>query len=249
MYKYIAVLAILFVVVYSAPQTRKRTATPTLRKCANETVLENCLQQLLMIGGPEKHFPQNTEQITAFCGKLKESDACVKDYTRRCMTPTGKIATEVAIAGIARMTKSMCKSSTKKQEFVKSAKCGNAVIGDMRSCLNDYKMALYGATKAPLSGRLPILCCKFYDFRGCVRNGYERVGSSLCPEESQAYYTRIADSFQSDFFELICNEYDDGSDKCKNVPVPKVIPSDRTRPLFSPLREVIKSIMEEQHKE
>jgi len=243
MYKYLIVLSILVVVVYTAPQTRKRSSEQ--RKCANESVFENCIQQLFVIGSSEKHFPNTNQQITEFCGKLKEADTCVKDYTKRCMTATGRRATEVAVAGIARLAKRMCKSPAKREEFVKNAECGNAVIGDMRSCLSSYRLALHGAVKAPLSGKLPILCCKFHEFRGCVRNGFDKVGAQVCPNEARAYYAKIADSFQSDVFDLICNDYDDGSDNCKNVDVPEVTPSARTRSLFAPLRQVIKSIIED----
>ncbi len=68
----------------------------------------------------------------------------------------------------------------------------------MRSCLNGYKMSLYGAKQVKVSEKLPIMCCKFYDFRQCVREGFLRVGPEVCPEESQMFYARIADAFQSD---------------------------------------------------
>jgi len=245
MYKFV-VLAVLVMGISCAPQTRKRSASQ--KTCTDQSVYENCIQSLFMIGSPDKHFPNSTEQITAFCGKLKETDTCVKEYTNKCMSPTGKRATQVAIAGISRLAKRMCKSPTKMQEFVKNSKCGNAVIGDMRSCLNDYKLALYGAKQVKVTEKLPILCCKFYDFRGCVRNGFEKVGSEVCPEQSQMFFARIADAFQSDVFDLICNDYDGESDKCSKVVVPQVTPSAKTKSLFAPLKDVIKSILEHEHK-
>jgi hypothetical protein len=68
-----------------------------------------------MIGSPEKHFPNTTEKITGFCGKLKDVNTCVKDYTQKCLSPAERRATEVAIAGIARLAKRMCKSPSKQQ--------------------------------------------------------------------------------------------------------------------------------------
>jgi len=240
MYKYI-VLAVLIVAISCAPKAKKRNQN----ECADRTVYENCIQSLFMFG-PGKQFPNSTEQITTFCGKLKETDVCVKEYTKKCLTPTGRRATEVAIAGISRLAKRMCKSPRKQEEFIKNAKCGNAVIGDMRSCLKSYKLSLYGAKQVKVTEKLPILCCKFYDFRGCVRNGFQKVGEEVCPEPSQMFFSKIADAFQSDVFDLICSEYDDGSNKCANVVVPEVKDSPNTKSLFAPLKDIIKSILENQ---
>jgi len=230
--------------VAGAPQTAAKPIATAKKNCPNESLRENCVNSLFIIGSPDKHFPNSTEQLTAFCGKLKETDKCIKDYTSRCMTPMGKRATEVAVAGIARLLKRMCRSAEKRKEFVKNAGCGNAVIGDMRSCLNDYKMALYGAQKAELNQKLPILCCKFYDFRSCVRTGMDKVGAEVCPESSRNYFHHIADAFQSDVFDLICSNYDESSDKCSAVVVPQVEASQETRSLLKPLRNVLKSVLE-----
>ncbi|XP_054166840.1 uncharacterized protein LOC128964285 [Oppia nitens] len=239
MYKSIlfTLIGIYFVIqtVISAPQEKK---------CPNETLRETCVHSLFIIGSPDSKFPDSSDQLKAFCGKLKDTDKCVKDYTKRCMSPTGRRATEVAVAGISRLLKRMCKSNERRAEFVKNAGCGNAVIPDMRSCLNSYKLSLYGAQKAPLSDKLPILCCKFHDFRGCVRKGFDRVGSQVCPEESRKYFGHIADAFQSDVFDLICSNYDADSDKCKAVVVPEVTESEETRSLLKPLRNVLKSVLE-----
>lgn len=104
-----------FIGISAVPQRKPKTKNAS---CANESVLENCLQQLFMMSGGEKQFPNSTEQVTQFCGKLKEIDTCIKGYTRKCMTPTGRRATEVAIAGVARMVKRMCKSPAKIQGFI-----------------------------------------------------------------------------------------------------------------------------------
>ncbi len=68
----------------------------------------------------------------------------------------------------------------------------------MRSCLNSYKMSLYGAKKVKVSDKLSIMCCKYNDFRGCIGKGFLRVGPEVCPEESQMFYTRIADVSHAD---------------------------------------------------
>ncbi|CAG2106373.1 unnamed protein product [Medioppia subpectinata] len=179
--------------VSSAPQT----AAKAEKKCPNESVRETCLSSLFIIASPDKTFPNTTERLVEFCGKIKETDKCIKDYTTRCMDPMGRRATQVAVAGISRLLKRMCRSSERRKEFVKNAGCGNAMIGDMRSCLNDYKMALYGAEKAEVKQRMPILCCKFHDFRGCVRKGFDKVGETVCPDSSRQYFAHIADAFQS----------------------------------------------------
>ncbi len=163
-----------------APQTRKRSAAQ--KQCTQQSVYENCIQPLFSKGDPHRHLPNTTEQITAICGRLNQIDTCVKEYSNKCLTPTEQKATQAAIGGIAQLSKRMCSSPTAKQgihhyqcldlkqilillfwclEFVRNSKCGNAVIGDMKSCLNGYKMALYGAKQVKVTERLPILC--WYD--------------------------------------------------------------------------------------
>ena len=82
-------------------------------KCSDEAVREKCIHSLFIIG--DKQFPNSTKQLDAFCGKLKETNKCIKDYTKKCMSPSGRRATEVAIAGVARLMKRMCRSDEKKK--------------------------------------------------------------------------------------------------------------------------------------
>jgi hypothetical protein len=96
-----------------APQTRKRNASQ--KQCAEQSTYENCIQTLLTIAMPEKHFPNTTEQLTEFCGKLKDVKNCIKDYTHKCFSPSQIRATVVAIAGMARSAKRMCKSPSIQQ--------------------------------------------------------------------------------------------------------------------------------------
>lgn len=129
-------------------------------------------------------------------------------------------------------------------------------------------MSLYGAKQVEVNQKLPILCwwatqsssiwyrvkyllnsSKFHEFRGCVRQGFDKLGAEVCPQESRQYYAHIADSFQSDVFDLICSNFEDGSDRCANIVVPKVTPSDDTKSFIKPLRDVLKSILEERNKE
>lgn len=151
------------------------TSAPQI-KCTDESVREKCVNSLFLIG--DNQFPNSTKQLDGFCGKLKDLDKCIKDYTNKCMTPTGRRATQVAIAGVARMMKRMCKSTDKKKglsfwlsifdwvfksifnflEFIKHSKCGNAALPDMKTCLSGYKMALYGAKQVEVKQKLPILC-------------------------------------------------------------------------------------------
>jgi len=243
MYKYICLVLVtigMCQLVSSAPQ-----AAAPQKKCPDESLRENCISSLFIIGSPDKQFPNSTQRLKEFCGKLKETEKCVKDYTTRCMDATGRRATQVAVAGISRLLKRMCRSSERRGEFVRNAGCGNAVIGDMRSCLGDYKMALYGAQKVDNKQKLPILCCKFYDFRHCVAKGFDRVGAEVCPDTSRQYFARIADAFQSDVFDLICGSYEDSSDKCASVVVPQVDASEDTKSFIRPLRGVLRSILED----
>jgi hypothetical protein len=69
------------------------------------------------------------------------------------------------------------------------------VIGDLKSCLDDYRITL---REAKIIERLPIFCCKYYEFRGCVKKSFTKVGSELCPKDSQKYYVGMFEAFQSE---------------------------------------------------
>lgn len=243
MYKYI-VLSVLIIGISCAPPSRKRERNASQRKCAQQSVYEDCVQSLLSIGIPEKHFPNTTEQMTGLCGKLKDVSTCVKDYAHKCMSPSQRRATAVAIAGIARSAKRMCKSPPIQQEFIKHSKCGNAMLGDIRSCFNVYKMSLYGAKQVKVSDKLAIMCCKYNDFRGCMGKAFLRVGPEVCPEESQMFYAKVAEASQSDVTALYCSPFSEDPNKCKGIVVPEVKPSSNTRSAFAPLRDVLESVLE-----
>lgn len=84
-------------------------------KCSDGSFFDQCVQELFIFDGEKRGIPTSLAEIQGFCGRIKGAYSCAKMYIRTCMKTFYQRASEMALSGVVRLAKSMCRNAAKQE--------------------------------------------------------------------------------------------------------------------------------------
>lgn len=87
----------------------------------------------------------------------RETEKCIKDYSRRCLAAFPRQVTNLLVFGIANQQKKYCKKGG--SAIVQHGKCGNSDLEKGHKCMDTYIDHLYGIQESEdANKKIPYVC-------------------------------------------------------------------------------------------
>lgn len=107
--------------------------------------LDLCAASLLVFTQAPNGLASSDSEINKQCSHLKDADNCLKNYTRRCMTPIQRELMTFTVNSTFGMLDEYCtKGSRLRQNYLKHATCLNQIQKkqEHKSCIRDLQASL-----------------------------------------------------------------------------------------------------------
>lgn len=225
--------AILFLSMSAGPVSGQSGASCHLRE------LDLCAASMLVFTQAPNGLATNDAEINKQCFHLNEAGSCLKNYTRRCMTPIQReLMTFVSNSSFQMLDEYCTKGSKLRQSYLKHAQCLNQLHKrqEHKSCMRDLQAALELLTsnqlagssskpelqKPPIQGdtngkRLQLACCAFRRLESCLGDQTER----RCGKETIQFIQTVMRRATSRMPELLCRNYKPEGAECRAL-LPKI---------------------------
>lgn len=189
--------------------------------------LDLCAASFLVLTQAPQGLATSDQEINKQCVHLREADTCIKNYTRRCMTPIQRELVGLASnSSIALLDDYCTKGSKLRSNYLKHAQCLNQVQKkEQKSCLRDLQSSLELLTSNsgdPInSKRLQLACCTYKRFEACFGGHLERK----CGRETVQFVSNVVHRVTSRMPDTVCRAYRPETQECKALlPKPGVTP-------------------------
>ena len=107
-----------------------------------------CGEKLFFAGQHSRPYPQTDQQLSKYCGETTELVKCVAQYTDNCRKGIHRPTSSVMLSTIRRNQRTYCLRSTKRQELLSLASCGNAIRDESTKCMDQFLLVLGQASFA-----------------------------------------------------------------------------------------------------
>lgn len=200
--------------------------------------LDLCATSLLVLGQSPGGLATNEQEINKQCVHLRDADTCLRNYTRRCMTPLHRELVSLATNSSMGMLNEYCtRGSQLRSNYLKHSKCLNEVYRkDQRACTRNLQAALELLTgSAELAGkRAQLGCCTYRAFEQCLSTAIEK----RCGKETLLFSGDIARRLGSRLPEALCRQYRPDSHECRAL-----LPSANATPMRAKSSSIISRLL------
>lgn len=184
--------------------------------------LDLCAATLLVFAQSPGGLATSEQDVNKQCTHLRDSDTCLRNYTRRCMTPMQREVVTLTTNSSLQLLNEYCtRNSQMRLNYLKHASCFNQVRKkEQKSCLRDLQASLELFASVG-DKRLQLACCTYKRFESCFGSQVER----RCGKEALAFIGNVVQRATSRLPETLCRSYRPDSQECKVLlPKPGVVP-------------------------
>lgn len=187
--------------------------------------LDLCAASLLVLTQAPSGLAINEPEINKQCVHLREADTCLRNYTRRCMTPIQReLVTFSANSTLQLMNDYCSRGSALRTNYLKHAQCINQVQKkEQKNCIKDLQasLELLTANGDENTKRLQLACCTYRKFEACLGSQLEKK----CGKETLNFVGTIMRRATSRLPEVVCRHYKPDGQECKALlPKPGITP-------------------------
>ncbi|RWS23704.1 hypothetical protein B4U80_09245, partial [Leptotrombidium deliense] len=184
--------------------------------------LDLCAATLLVFTQNPSGIATSENDLNKQCGYLREADTCLRNYTKKCMTPLQRELVSFITEGSMRLLKEYCTSGSQvRQNYLKHATCLNQAQKSQRNCVKDLQAALETVTAVEWDKRIPAGCCAYRRFQMCTENLVE----SKCGKEAVEFMNIMLRMALSRLPDIVCQGYGPETQECKTLlPAPGTAP-------------------------
>lgn len=195
--------------------------------------LDACAADLFIFATSEK-IPTTPRELEALCSKQQKSEACARDYLKRCTDSIAQGVGSIFLDDIKAEIEGRCDESTSyHQDYLMHAPCLNKVGSAFHKCFRGLTADLDLASKLPNKQRIGGACCKFNVYEQCVQKAVQ----GQCGEEVIEFAKGIVDKYAGELLGTVCTAYRSG-DKCKNIDFGSAPGDKNIRSVLTPLIKV-----------
>lgn len=121
--------------------------------------LDLCLASVAVFTQNTNAHPVTNSEINRQCKILLETETCLSNFTKRCMTDIqGQFINLFAEGGLDSI-RDLCKPGTKLREsYLKHGDCINGQYKGQRVCMRDFQVSLEKAVDIEWQDRLKLAC-------------------------------------------------------------------------------------------
>ncbi|RWS13267.1 hypothetical protein B4U79_06014, partial [Dinothrombium tinctorium] len=184
--------------------------------------LDLCAATLLVFTQSPQGIATSEAKLNQQCGHLRDADSCLRNFTKKCMTPLQRELVSFVTEGSMRLLKEYCTSGSQvRQNYLKHATCLNKTRSSQRSCVKDLQAALETVTSVEWDKRIPAGCCAYRRFQGCT----EQLVENDCGKDAVEFMKLMLRMALSRLPEIICQGYGPETQECKQLlPAPGTAP-------------------------
>jgi len=189
-------------------------------KCDSENrhKADSCADKLWFVGKNARKFPETQNQMQKHCKQTTNLIKCVKDFTDNCAKGVQKQLANVMLYTVKMNQKQYCTKSVKRDEVVSFSFCGNAIRDASSDCMEEFLNGLGKAKEVDSKNRVPTACCSFHQMKSCIMKAARKLGGPVCTDKPIENLERYIDAMAGNTLNLMCNEYEEDSDKCSQLP-------------------------------
>ena len=160
------------------------------------------------------------------CGYIREADSCLRNFTRRCTTPTQRELISLVTEGSQRLMKEYCtKGSKLRQSYLKHATCLNQATRGQKGCIKDLQAAFEVITSVEWDKRIPAGCCAYKQLTKCT----ETLIESKCGKEAVDFTKTLLRMALSRLPDIVCQGHGPQTNTCKAILPPPGTPPKGSR--------------------
>lgn len=202
--------------------------------------LDLCAASMLVFTQAPNGLATNDNDINKQCLHLKDADSCLRNYTRRCMTPVQReVTTFMSNSSLQLLDEYCTKGSKLRQTYLKHSKCLNEIQKkqEHKSCMRDLQNSLeiltsnqhlptskqelqkqkrfsdksqFSDTDASSGKRLQLACCTFRRFEVCLGTQMEK----RCGKETIQFVKTVMRRATSRLPETVCRNFKPDGAEC-----------------------------------
>lgn len=221
----ITTLAVLLLVVSSTESLGPAIGTSSgqrsarLRQHHDDSHLQQChLRELDLCLASVAVFTQNTNahpitnaEINRQCKILLETETCLKNYTRRCMTDMQSHMVDMLADGPLDTIRELCRGGSKiRTNYLKHGDCVNNQNKGQRVCMRDFQVSLEKAIDIEWQDRLKLGCCAYNKLHACLRDVIE----PKCGPEAWDMHNTLFRATLSRLPSITCAKYEHSGKAC-----------------------------------
>lgn len=187
--------------------------------------LDLCAASMMVLTQTPQGLAASERDIGRQCVHLREADACVRNYTQRCMSPPHSYMIQMAIEPSLGMLKDYCTTGSQLQtQYLKHAQCFRQVHkSDGAKCARDLQAAVEQiaadttSKKASAiasimrSGNLQLSCCARRRFDSCIYGAIERK----CGKPARRFVRGLMRQAMSRLPDNLCAQYRPDGAECR----------------------------------
>lgn len=195
--------------------------------------LDACAADLFIFATSEK-IPTTPADLEPYCSKQQKSEACARDYMKRCTDSVAQGIGNVFLDDIKSEIEGRCDdSSTYHHDYLQHAPCLNKAGAEFHKCFRGLTADLDVASKLPNKQRIGGACCKYNVFEQCVRKAVE----GQCDAEAIEFAEGIVEKYAGELLGTVCTAYRSGN-KCKSIDFGSATGDKNIRSVLTPLIQV-----------
>lgn len=188
--------------------------------------LDLCAATLLVFVQSPGGLAVNEAEINKQCVHLREADTCLRNFTKRCMTPLQRELINFTANSTYQLMDDYCaKGSAFRSSYLKHASCLNQVQKkEQKNCIRDLQVALEAlssASNGETSKRIHLACCAYRRFDSCMSHQVE----SKCGKEALQFVRSTVERITSRLPDKFCRNQKPEGQECKTLlPKPGTLP-------------------------
>lgn len=201
--------------------------------------LDLCAASLLVLTQSPSGLAINDNEIDKQCVQLKEADVCMKNFTRRCMTPIQREILTFGSNSTSQLLSDYCtKGSMLRKSYLKHSKCLNEVQKkEQKVCIKDLQNSLELLTtnnSGIENKRLQLACCTYKKFESCLGLPMEKK----CGKEAINFVNGVIRRITSKLPEQLCKNYKPEGEVCRTL-----LPKSNIQPKGSKSNSIISRLL------
>lgn len=121
--------------------------------------LDLCLASVAVLSQGQNTHQINNGEINRQCKLLNETEGCLQNFTRRCMTELQERSINLVADGGLDTIRELCKPQSKlRDQYLKHGNCINDQYKGQKVCMRDFQASLERAVEITWQDRLKLAC-------------------------------------------------------------------------------------------
>lgn len=174
--------------------------------------LDLCAATLLVFTQSPGGLATSEQEVNKQCVHLRDSDTCLRNYTRRCMTPIQReLVTFTTNSSMQLLNEYCTRNSQLRLNYLKYAPCLNQVQKKERTlCIRELQASLELFTSTG-DKRLQLACCAYKRFESCFGGQIER----RCGKQALEFVNGVVRRATSRLPDTMCRNYKPDGQECR----------------------------------